>query len=224
MIKAFIINFNRLHWPSVIADWLGRRGCDPVFVDNASDYVPLLDYYAHTSYKVINLPQNYGHTVIWQPVFESFLKSMVGSKERYIVTDPDLDLSGIPDDWLEVLNEGLNRYRTFDKCGFSLEIRDLPSTEEGRRVREQFERKYWLLPLDEKYFDAPIDTTFALYREGARQYFHRAIRTNRPYTARHLPWYYNYDDLDSLPADERYYILHANQSCSGKARIKNLPQ
>lgn len=214
-MKVLIINFNRLMLPVKMADWIAARGCEPVFIDNASDYMPLLEYYAKAPYKVVRLEKNFGHTVIWQPGLK-ILDNIVGNG-RYIVTDPDLDLTRVPDDFLQVLNSGLDRYTTYDKCGLSLEINDLPDTEECRLVRTRFEPQYWLHPLDESYFHADTDTTFALYREGVRWYSHSGIRTNRPYTARHVPWYYT--DFANLPADEQYYFTKANKSSSGKKRL-----
>jgi hypothetical protein len=213
---VLIINFNRLTLPVKMADWLSVRGCEPVFVDNNSDYLPLLQYYEKTKYNVIRLKNNYGHTVVWQPgmahIFNPLLKS-----DRYIVTDPDLDLTGIPDNFLKVLHKGLDKYATYDKCGFSLEINDLPDTEEGYMIKNRYERKYWLKPLDEDYYHADADTTFAMYRSDVRTYNHNAIRTNRPYTAKHVPWYYK--DFDSLSEEDRYYFQSANNSSSGKIRL-----
>jgi hypothetical protein len=197
-----------------MADWCAARGCDPVFIDNDSDYPPLLEYYKKCRYGVIRLDINYGHTVLWDQ--RELLKSLVGN-DRYIVTDPDLDLTGVPDDFLQVLNEGLNKYPEYDKCALSLEINDLPDSTEGNLVRNKFEPKYWKNPLDDKYYHADTDTTFALYREGIKHYSHSAIRTARPYTAKHVPWYYT--DFNSLPEDEQYYFRTANDSSSGKKRL-----
>lgn len=215
-MKALIINYNRLTLPKTMADWLAARGCDPVFVDNRSTYTPLLKYYHNDCpYQVLALPANYGHTVVW---FQPVLRMLgIGPNERYIVSDSDLDLSGVPDNFLEVLNAGLNKYTGVDKCGLSLEVNDLPNTEEGFKVRTQYERNYWLHPLDAVYFDAATDTTLALYREGVTGYSHSAIRTNRPYTAKHVPWYYT--DFASLSEEEKYYFTTANDSSSGKKRL-----
>ena len=105
--------YNRLQLPVKIADWLWEINVDPIFVDNNSDYPPLLEYYKTTPYQIIRMPQNYGYKVVW----EQNLLEKLGITGNYIVTDPDLDLTGIPDDFLSVLEEGLNRYPQFDKCG-----------------------------------------------------------------------------------------------------------
>jgi len=191
-MKVLIINFNRLTLPMNMANWVVERGCEPVFIDNASDYLPLIQYYNDTTFEVIRMDKNYGHTVVWTQDIINKL-SITGN---YIVTDPDLDLTGIPDDFLSILEEGLRRYPQFDKCGFSLEINDLPDIE-----TINWETRYWQHPLDSMYFLADIDTTFALYK--VNRITLSGIRTNRPYTARHIPWYYQL--IDKLPDDESYY-------------------
>lgn len=215
-MKALIINYNRLTLPAAMADWLAARGCEPVFVDNKSDYPPLLDYYHNCPYMVMHLNRNYGHRVVWSP--EATILSRLAITGRYIVTDPDLDLSGVPDDMLEVLNEGLDRYPEYKKCGLSLEINDLPDNLHVNHIRDNCEARYWTAPLDGEYFNAPIDTTLALYRADARSYFlYDSLRTNRPYTARHVPWYFT--KLADMAEDEQYYFKTAGASSSGKERL-----
>jgi len=212
-MKAFIINYNRLTLPRNMALWLFDRGVEPIFIDNKSDYPPLVKYYSNCPFQVLFMKANYGHKVFWDCKLYELLKP----NERYILTDPDLDLEGIPDDFLTVLNEGLNKYREYNKCGFSLEINDLPDTPEGNLIRNQVEPRYWRRRKGKMYFNAPIDTTFALYRERSNRYFHEALRTDRPYTAKHIPWYYYH--ISELPEDEQYYYSTANGSSSGKQRL-----
>jgi len=202
-VKALIIIYNRLNLPVKMADFLSAHGIDPVFVDNNSDYMPLLSFYGTTAYEVIRMDQNYGYKVVW----EQNVLEKLGITGNYIVTDPDLDLIGIPDDFLSVLEEGLRRYPEYDKCGFSLEINDLPKTP---FCPLDWEIQFWQNAKDGRYFDAPIDTTFALYKVP----FHslKALRTNRPYTAKHLPWYYF--DFKDMPADEQYYFKTCKESHS----------
>jgi hypothetical protein len=200
---ALIITYNRLNLPKNMADFLFAHKINPIFVDNNSDYPPLLEYYKTCEYDVIRLDQNYGYKVVWE---QDILKK-IGITGNYIVTDPDLDLSGIPDDFLSVLEEGLMRYPQFDKCGFSLEINDLPKTSFNP---VNWEVQFWQKPLDGRYFEAPIDTTFALYKVPYHSY--KALRTNRPYVCRHLPWYYF--DFKDMPVDEQYYFSTCRESHS----------
>jgi hypothetical protein len=196
-------------------EWCVVNGLEPIVIDNHSDYPPLLEYYNTIPCNVLMLDANYGHTAIWtQGIIDK-----LGITGRYIITDPDLSYEGVPGDFLNVLNAGLDKYLQFHKCAFSLEINDLPDTEEGNLVKNVYEKKYWApeAVLDDMYFYADTDTTFALYRETSREYNHSAIRTNRPYTARHLSWYYT--DFNLLPEDEQNYYLTANDSASGKKRL-----
>jgi hypothetical protein len=202
-MKALLIVYNRLELPKKMADFLFSHGIDPVFIDNNSDYPPLLEYYKTTPYEVIKMDQNYGYKVVWE---QDILKRL-NITGNYIVTDPDLDLSGIPDDFLSVLEEGLRRYPRFDKCGFSLEINDLPHTEFNPI---NYEKQFWQHPLDSMYFKAAIDTTFALYKVPYHSF--NALRTNRPYTCRHRPWYYF--DFEDMPEDEQYYFKTCKESHS----------
>jgi hypothetical protein len=191
-MKCLIINFNRVTLPKNLADWCFSHGLEPIFIDNNSDYPPLLEYYKECPYTVIYMDKNYSYLVVWT----QRLLDKLGITGHYIVTDPDMDLSGIPDDFLSVMEEGLSRYPQYDKCGLSLEVNDIPS--QGTR---DWEMQFWQTPLDPQYFKAAVDTTFALYK--VRHASWSGIRTNRPYTARHIPWYY--DLLPELPEDEMYY-------------------
>lgn len=206
--KAFIINFNRLTYLRQMVEWCHVHHLEPIVVDNASNYPPLLEYYAGHPCEIIRMKKNYGHVVMWHELFPL-------PQERFIITDPDLDMSGVPDDFLEVMNRGLDTHYVA-KCGLSLEINDLPDSDEGRLIRK-IEGVFWERPLDDLYFDAITDTTFALYREHCRTYTLDAIRTNRPYTARHYSWYYT--DFNLLPEDEQHYYRTANDSASGKNRL-----
>lgn len=163
----------------------------------------------------MHMNRNFGHTVVWLPE-ASILQRLGLLHERYIVTDSDLDLSGVPDDFLAIMDGGLTMYPKYDKCGLSLEIKDLPNYPEGNFIRKH-EAKYWNKPLDKNFFHAETDTTFALYREGVTEYSYSAIRCNRPYTARHVPWYYK--DFESLSEEDKYYFRSANESSSGKIRL-----
>ena len=205
-MKVLIINFNRLTLPTTLANWVAERGCEPVFIDNNSTYQPLIEYYDKCPFQVMRMNENYGHNVVW----EHDLVNRLGIEGQYIVTDPDLDLSNIPDDFLAVLEEGLKRYPQFDKCGFSLEINDLPN-----QVTIDWESQYWRYPLDPMYFSASIDTTFALYKVNKISL--SGIRTNRPYTAKHIPWYY--DLYEKLPEDELYYYHTQNDETRSHSNI-----
>lgn len=198
MTFCFIINYNRLHYPRRMADYLaGCKGIVPVIVDNNSDYPPLLEYYETTPHEVMRLDHNHGQVAVWYcGALDEYDIS-----ERYVVTDPDLEIDRIPRDWLQVLGEGLDRYDFAWKVGFGLRIDDLPDTPVGREAR-MVEAPHWAYPLDGLYYQAHIDTTFCLYRTRINHI--AAVRTGEPYVARHLPWYWA--SLADVPPDELYYM------------------
>lgn len=183
-----------------MADYLFDCKIIPIFIDNCSTYKPLLEYYENDCiYEVIKLDQNYGHTVVW----DADILNKLNIQDEYIITDSDLDISNIPKDFLDVLRRGLDRYPKYDKCGFSLRITDLPNNEIKNYVIKT-ESGYWKRPLDEMYFDASTDTTFALYRATVRIKIFSSLRTNEPYCAKHVPWYYT--TKNELSDDEKYYF------------------
>jgi hypothetical protein len=202
-IKALIINYNRLTLPMNMADYLFDCKIDPIFIDNNSTYKPLLDYYKKCKYQVMIMDKNYGHEVIWK----NNVLYKLGIDGEYIVTDSDLNISKIPKNFLSVLRKGLDKYSKYEKCAFGLRINDLPKNKFSEFIINT-EKGYWDRPLDDMYFDASTDTTFALYRTRIKTF--NSIRTNEPYVAEHVPWYYT--DLNNLPDDEKNYFKTINTS------------
>ena len=90
----------------------------------------------------------------------------------------------------------------------ALRINDLPDTYKHKTAVLNWEKQFWTREIEPGVYDAPLDTTFALYRPSA-SFTLRALRTGPPYVASHLPWY---QDLDALPEDEQYYMEHASIS------------
>lgn len=187
--------------PGLLRD-IARLGGKPVIVDNDSTYPPLLAFYATNPFEIVFLRQNLGVRAVW----------MAGLALRepgyYAVTDGDLDLSRVPDDGLAYLTRGFQAHPTVTKAGFSLELGDLPDNEITRKVRNH-EAQFWTEPLGDGFYRASVDTTFALYhtRRDVNQAFFAAVRSDRPYTARHLPWY---EDVLSPSEEEMYYQAHAS--------------
>lgn len=206
-MKVFIIMCNRLTWPKQMCEWIVNTGHTPILVDNNSTYKPLLDWYnKECPYIVHRMDKNWGHLVLWA---SGLINSY--NDEYYCVTDHDLDLSLIPNDWEYILKRGLELYPNMSKSGFSLELTDLPEnlfTEEVVR----WESKFWKDRDKHGYYHSNIDTTFAMYDrkrdfgllppEGNK--FHWAVRAPRPYTARHLPWYLTKEFIENNE-EERYY-------------------
>jgi hypothetical protein len=200
-VKVFITNFNRLTYPKAMAEYLAE--CDdvePVIIDNNSDYPPLLEYYETCPFKVYRLKLNWG-PLAW--FYSGLVPIELGMVGGFCITDPDLDLSGVPKDFIHILKTGLDKYPTYDKCGLSLEINNLPESPIKAEVL-QWETQNWGKALDEEglYIPAAIDTTMAYYKSNIHSF--NCLRTNRPYTAKHLDWYHT--DRSKIPADELYYF------------------
>lgn len=198
---AFIINYNRLTLPRRIAEYLAScDGVEPVFLDNDSSYEPLLEWYEQCPYRVVRLGFNYGSAAVWHP--QPAVLDRFGLDGHFVVTDPDLEIDHIPKDWLGVLKEGLRRHDFACKAGFSLQIDDLPNTEVGRQARGNQSIEWGHRIGNTIYYRSSIDTTFCLCRSRLHDF--PAVRTGKPYQARHVPWYYT--SWDDLPDDEKYYL------------------
>jgi hypothetical protein len=211
-INIWINNYNRLTTTRALAAYFDDvSDCRVIVIDNASTYPPLLDWYRGCSYEVVRLEENLGHLAPWR----TGLVRRRSKRGLYAVTDPDLDLTACPKDLLNVLELGLRRYPDRRKAGLGLEIGDLPACFPWRRKIRTHSARFWSSPLDDLFFDAPVDTTFALYRSGVsylqdrRWSVKNCLRTNYPYIARHVPWYLDPRDLSE---EERYYCEHANGS------------
>jgi hypothetical protein len=184
-----------------------------LIVDNASTYAPLLAWYKTCPYRVIRLP-NVGHTAAWLPQVQAAIET-----DLYVVSDPDLDLSGVPPDALQHLADLLLKYPAQGKVGLSLEINDYTPDLPFYPINAHIEASYWRAPpLDDVALLAPVDTTFAMYHKHIMsEYRICGCRTLRPYTARHLPWYVRSPDEEFT-----HYLLNANSSSSFKVHLPQM--
>ena len=58
--------------------------------------------------------------------------------------------------------------------------------------------------LNEKTYEAKIDTTFAMYRKSSKVLLTEpALRTTRPYTLKHIDWYL---DPENHTEEFKYYL------------------
>lgn len=190
-----------------MCEYLAATGMEVIIMDNLSTYPPLLEWYRSCPYEVIRMKKNHGHTVLWKTgLIDEF------DDRYYCVSDPDLDLSGIPTDYLDVLLTGLEANPDVYKAGFSLRIDDLPQNAYTKKVIE-WEKKFWTQKANASFMRADLDTTFALYSkdrdfgllppEGKE--FHWAVRSPEPYVCRHLPWYLTTEELERNE-EENYFM------------------
>jgi predicted O-methyltransferase YrrM len=213
-VPIFINNFNRLTSTRALAEWAaGLPGARVVILDNGSDWVPLLEWYERCPFEVRHLGRNYGHRAPWT------CGAVQGvAAAHYVVTDPDLDMGTCPTDVLDVLVQGMARYPWAKKAGVGLELEDIPAGYPSHQFVRAAERPYWRHRLDERFFRAAVDTTFAVYRAGAEPPCAPALRSDRPYVARHLPWYVT---PETLTDEERHYLRSAEpRFSSGTAHTR----
>lgn len=205
-IPIFIISKNRLDCLRQLIDWLEMAGHANIHIlDNHSTYPPLLQYLDRLSHSVHRYDHDYGHLVLWK---SGFFESVINS-QPFIVTDPDIvPVKTCPADAVALFGNILNRFPSVAKVGFSLKINDIPDCYPLKKTAVEWEQRFWTKPICYDrltLYEAPIDTTFALYRKAIRpgtDEFWSGLRTGPPYQARHLSWYLNPKKLNE---EERFY-------------------
>jgi hypothetical protein len=204
-IPIIINNRNRLTFLKMLIESLQRRGYHNIYIlDNASTYLPLLEYYKTTSCKVVLLGKNMGFDALEQiPLFDKI------KKNYFVYTDSDVvPVEECPVDFLDFFLNTLKKYPEIQKVGFSLKIDDLPDSFSQKQDVINWESQFFQQKISDGLFLAPIDTTFALHRPYARlstKGRFKNIRTEAPYTAYHMPWY---NDSKNLSEEEKFYIDH----------------
>lgn len=221
-MTIFIMNWNWLTYLRNQAEFFTSCGHEVIIVDNCSTYPALLEWYKTCPYKVIStegVTLNTYNRFVW----EMDLHNLHTTDNYYAVTDSDLGVDQIPKDFAEVLIGDIERSPGVIKSGFSLEIEDLPNNSYADRYR-QSETKNFLSQDSHGFYDIPVDTTFAVYSKERctnldrlwrsaecevpdsfldNRYFYRSHRSPRPYTAQHLPWYM---DINNLTEEQLYHI------------------
>lgn len=195
--------YNRFMWAKTMCEFLSDNGCEVILMDNGSTYKPLLKWYDVCPYKIHHMTDKCFNRGLW----ETGLIDSYGDK-NYILTDPDLDLSEVPSDFVEKLFIGLDNNPDVMKSGLSLRIDDLPDNDYTKEIIS-WEKKWWERPRDiNGFYISDIDTTLALYDSERTKRFYTdgfflAVRSPEPYVARHLPWY---NTPENLSEEERYYM------------------
>ncbi len=193
-IPIVINNRNRYTYLSDFVSWLNKAGYKNIYIlDNDSTYPKLLEYYKTTSAKVVYLKKNVGYKALWEIDFFQTIK-----RGFYVYTDSDLiPIASCPNDFVYQLYLILSKYK-IEKCGPALKIDDLPDYYDRKNeVLTQVENKYWQTQIEPDVYDAPIDTTFALYKPFAWGNAEecKAYRVGGNITFIHLPWYENSANL-----------------------------
>jgi hypothetical protein len=150
----------------------------------------------------------------------------------YIVTDPDLDLTKLPQDTIEQLKHVSEQLQAH-KVGLALDISSADDLLEGEYVRKhanlvynigQWEAQFWKHRVEQvsdvEVYDAPIDTTFALYNKlnEPQDKMTRMYRLAGPYTVRHLMWHKSWvKQLNE--EDYKEYFLSAQTFVSTTSKL-----
>jgi hypothetical protein len=216
MIDIFIINRDLVTWPQNMVKKIKIfKGINRIFiVDNQSTYPRCHDWYNEDKdVNVIKLDKNYGHGVVWELKLPEKYNS-----SNYIVTDPDLDISALPDDTCLHLKSCYDKRLYINKIGLSLEISDIP--EDSIHFPSLWEKHLWKVKSDDEVFNAPVDTTFAYY-DAFRNSTYKigGGRTKPPYTAKHIPWYYT---ESMLFKDEEFLYYLKNASTSSTIKVHSV--
>lgn len=216
-VPIYLISFNRLTWLRQLAEQCQKfPDSTVVIVDNASTYPPLVDWLHNCPYETVRLPANIGHQSPWRG---DVIRPLAEHEKRwgtphYVVSDHDLSVETVPSDALAVLQDGLTRWPQTGKVGLSLAIDDVHPAWAAKV--QAWESQFWTTPQHGMYFQAAIDTTFAMYHARtpgttAQEVQRGALRTAPPYMAKHLPWYL---DAAAIDDEHRYYWRMCNNSAN----------
>ncbi len=143
--------------------------------------------------------QKYGPYVLWMDRQLPIPRELWSFP--FILTDPDLAVEGLPDDWLERLFAALNQYRWASKVALGLRIDDLDCKDHEKikawesLLDKRFPVSFLKLLLDSRLGAVSAkttDTTFALYRPW-KIFTTLSVRLEGAYRIRHLPWYRTFE-------------------------------
>ena len=204
-IGSILILDNASTEPELI-DWLNQADND----DPEDQYRKVLGFCP----KVQFILENLGHTGV-KPLLQEMFKG-----QRFIFTDPDLVKSpDCPDNLIQRLHQLLNRHPQLQKAGPGLVTSDLPDHYPFKKQVQEHERQLLHQWLPDGSRIAPIDTTFALYRnpEAFGDWRVPAARMSAPYMFRHPDWYV---DPHNMTEEYRDYLKRCGKSASYANQLK----
>lgn len=208
-IPIILNNFNRLSTTKKLADDLHNLGYTNIHIlDNNSSYPPLLKWYDECPYTVERLNSNLGQLAIYNSGYINKFSGWIAYSDSDIELNPNT-LGA----FVEQMIATAEKYNKL-KAGLALRIDDLPLTRYGMYVKRE-EQKFWRVELEPDVYDADVDTTFSVIKVG-QPFQYQAIRLGGSYTARHIPWYLDYEHLTE---EEIYYIEHCSSEFSTTKRF-----
>ena len=207
-VTVVLINRNLHTWPSSMIKSIEKYdSLHEIIIDHQSTSQDTLEMYNTLTHRVV-YEKNLGHKSPWINNINCQIET-----NFYVVSDPDLDLSGVPNDCLDTLKLTLSKFPELEKVGLGLDIESVPVESPYFTHVNSYEKSLWKLPLLEGSFRlAPVDTTFAIYHKRImNQYKICGARLNFPYVAKHIPW-----TLTRIDKEFAYYLQEANSSSSYK--------
>lgn len=234
MIPIFILSCDRLNVleRSIRSyhDYI-KTPFEIVIIDFGTTFTPTLKYLKHLEQKKVKIYwekkisyvgclNNFGH------IIKDYFNGRPAS--NYIVTDPDIALDNVDGDILNVYSYLLKELPEIAAVGPMLRIDDIPDhyPPKERLVTRSLEltyysRKVWITKYRGrivKYVLVHIDTTFGMRRAGTPWWRHMTgARVLSPYSAKHLDWYLDPEDLSP---DQVYYLRYGSKRISTWNRWK----
>ena len=185
-----------------------------IFHDVASTYPDTLNYLKEKKAEghiVYRSEINNHHTVINS--IRDYIKKTPECK-YCVMTDPDIELYEVNGDILEMYIHALNTLKK-TSVGPMLKIDDIPNYYPKKKLVLQKHRKqFWNKPQCKlsfknntfNYINCNTDTTFQLFSTSnmPKTFPHEnSIRFNHPYSAKHLDWYI---DPNNLTECQKFYM------------------
>ena len=213
LTPVFIPVFNNPTFLRSMVEQLQARSFASITVlDNGSTYPPMLDLLDELSHQVQvrRFGENLGPRSVFTIPSQWDLMPPI-----FCLTDPDLAFNpDMPRDFVTKLFELSERHQR-GKVGLALDISDPSSLRDEEFViggasykAWEWEAQFWEKELEPGVYDAPIDTTFALYNkrffDPAKPF--DALRVAGSYTCDHLPW--RRDCV--IPRDELNFYQNTN--------------
>jgi glycosyltransferase involved in cell wall biosynthesis len=169
-------------------------------IDNNSTYTPLREWYDTCGCEVVRLDKNLGQLAVYNSGYINNFKGWIA------YTDSDIELNkDTPSGFVERLIRLAEKYN-YNKAGLALRLDDLPDTEYGNYARH-WEKRYWEKELEKDVYIAGVDTTFSVIKVGL-PFQYESIRVAGNMTARHMPWYLDYNNL----SEEETFVIKASNS------------
>lgn len=229
-IPIVILNKDRLGPLISLVEALRCRDYTNILIiDNKSSYAPLLNWYKEEE---CNGNIQIFHNTIGATLFDNGTFYRLACElnvepfcsiiqNHYVFTDSDVvPHKDVPYDFIEQMISVCDEYAV-DKVGLGLRLEDLPISEYTDPIRAT-EAQYWTNRLfNDTYelYQSVVDTTFAVYAPLAQpKWLGNCIRMGGQFTAHHMPWYY---DVNQLPEDEAHYLRNLERN-KGPVYSQNL--